>query len=216
MELADMEEIQSLVRKARSREVNQAERHNAFGEIVGRFQDMAYGCACTVLADFQLAEDAAQEAFMEAYRNLDKVKDPKAFAGWFRQIVLRQCYRIKRRRSPPTEPIEVALGLPSTEADPAEAALKNELKDRVLTAIAALRENQRMVTTLFYIDGYSQNEIADFLETPMTTIKKRLQYARNRLKERLITMVQDTFAQQRPSRNQQLIAWQIGAPRSAY
>jgi len=41
------------------------------------------------LARFQLAEDAAQEAFLEAYRNLDKLREPPAFPGWFRRIVFK-------------------------------------------------------------------------------------------------------------------------------
>ena len=59
-----MEELKSLVLRAQAGDLE------ACGEIVERFQDMAYGYAYSVLGDFHLAEDAAQEAFIEAYRCL--------------------------------------------------------------------------------------------------------------------------------------------------
>src|SRR5437870_13809228 len=72
---------------------------DAYEVIVRRFQDMAVGYGYSILRDFQLAEDAAQEAFLEAYRNLDKLREPAAFPGWFRRIVFKQCDRITRNRS---------------------------------------------------------------------------------------------------------------------
>ena len=77
----------------------------AFAALVRRFQDMAVGYACSVLKDFQLAEDAAQEAFFEAYRTLGQLREPAAFAGWFRRIVFKQCDRITRDKRPRLAPI---------------------------------------------------------------------------------------------------------------
>ena len=54
------------------------------------------GYAYTVLGDFHLAEDAAQEAFIEAYHNLCKVYGPRVFPTWLRQIIFRQCQRQRR------------------------------------------------------------------------------------------------------------------------
>ncbi len=54
----------------------------AYGEVVRRFQDMAVGYAYSLLRDFQLAEDAAQEAFVHAYGDLGSLRDPAAFPGW--------------------------------------------------------------------------------------------------------------------------------------
>ena len=67
------------------------------------------------------------------------------------------------------------------------------MHDGVLAAIRALPEHERMATTLFYIDGYSQKEIADFLEVPVSTVKNRLHASRKRLKERTLPMVEDTL-----------------------
>src|SRR5512138_974317 len=78
----------------------------AFGILVRRFQDMAVGYGYSILHDFQLAEDAAQEAFFEAYRTLPKLREPAAFAGWFRRIVFKQCDRITRNRSRAVIPLD--------------------------------------------------------------------------------------------------------------
>lgn len=188
-----MEEIQSLLLKVLDDGGTPAERLAAFGEIVRRFQDMAYGCAYAVLGDFHLAEDAAQEAFLVAYRALPRLREPKAFPGWLRRIVLTQCNRMTRRRAVPTTALDAAASAASCEPEPLMVMEQREMKDRVLDAIRALPEPQRMATTLFYINGYPQKEIAKFLEVPVTTVKKRLLTARSRLKKEMMTMLDVTL-----------------------
>ncbi len=187
-----MDELGSLVEKAKSGDLD------AFGEIVSRFQDMAYGCAYAVLGDFHLAQDAAQEAFLQAYRSLAKLAEPKAFPRWFRKIVLRCCSRVTRRKSLPTASIEAVADVPSHARDPGTAAERREMKDAVIAAIRALPDNQRMVTTLYYINGYSQKDIAEFLEVPVTTVNNRLHASRKRLKERMTGMVEKTLKEHAP------------------
>src|SRR5260221_12268067 len=118
-----MESVESLVRAAVAEGPLQ-ERHRAFGVIVARFQDLAYGCAYSVLGDVHLAEDAAQEAFLAAWDELRHLREPAAFPGWFRRLVLTQCGRITRRkRSGPVEiTLEHAEQLPSCRDHPADAA----------------------------------------------------------------------------------------------
>ncbi|MHC4716789.1 MAG: RNA polymerase sigma factor, partial [Planctomycetota bacterium] len=86
-----MSETAGLVRAA------QAGDEEAFGQLVRRFQDMAYGAAYARLGSHHLAEDAAQEAFLEAFVNLPKLRNPAAFPGWFRRVVFRRCSRLARR-----------------------------------------------------------------------------------------------------------------------
>ncbi|GAH53522.1 unnamed protein product, partial [marine sediment metagenome] len=183
-----MEEIESLVITAADTNVPLAERLGAFGKIVMRFQDMAYGCAYAILGDFHLAEDVAQEAFLTAYRQLPKLRRPQAFPGWFRRIVLSQCRRLTRRKSLSTTALDAAAAVPASVPAPPQNLERRETKDKVLAAIAALPEHQRMATTLFYINGYSQKDVADFLEVPLTTVKKRLADSRIKLKKRMIAM----------------------------
>ena len=188
-----MEVLKTLITHAQTGDLS------GFGKIVRRFQSMAVGYAYSILGDFHLAEDAAQEAFIEAYQCLPNLRDPDAFPSWFRRIVFKQCDRMLRGKSAEIVPLESAVGLHSEAGDPLEVIEIQEMKDRVLTAIAALPVHERTVTTLFYIDGFSQNEIADFLEIPVTTVNSRLRYSRKRLKQRMITMVQKTMKEKHPT-----------------
>ena len=80
----------------------------------------------------------------------------------------------------------------------------------MLAAVSALPENQRQVTTLFYISGFSQKQIADFLEVPVTTVDNRLRASRKKLKatlqsERMIIMLKDTLHENAPSRDDSFV-----------
>ncbi|MDP6112989.1 MAG: sigma-70 family RNA polymerase sigma factor, partial [Planctomycetota bacterium] len=165
----------------------------AYAVIVRRFQDMAYGFAYSNLGDFHLAQDAAQEAFIEALRDLTNLREPSAFPGWFRRIVYKHCDRLTRRKRVLTVSLDAALAVPSRDMNPARAAENRQMEDKVLAAVAGLPDDQRMVTTLFYVSGYSQKEIAKFLDLPVTTVKKRLASSRDNLKQRMITMVDETL-----------------------
>ncbi len=178
-----MEETQTLVTRARKGDLD------AYGLIVARFQDMAYGYACAILGDYHLAEDAAQEAFLAAYRDLPKLNDPAAFPGWFRRIVSRICARLLGGRASAAAPLEAARAVASNDMGPSQAAQRKEMRDAVLRAIRSLPDAERQVTTLFYINGYSQADIAGFLEVPVSTVKNRLHTSRKRLKERMLSMV---------------------------
>ena len=182
-----MEDLQALILRAKAGDLT------AYGTIVQRFQDMAVGYAYSILGDFQLAEDAAQEAFIEAYSNLAKLRLPSAFPGWFRKVIFKHCDRLKRDKSVTVVSLEDSSEIISGEPRPDEVVETLEIKDRVLQALQTLPEHERIVTALFYIDGYSQNEISEFLEVPVTTVKKRLYDSRKRLRERMIGMVSETL-----------------------
>ena len=182
-----MEELSELVTRTQSGDLD------AYGEIVRRFQDMAYGYGYSILGDFSAAEDAAQESFIQAYKELASLREPEAFPGWFRRIVCTQCAMIARRNRVPTVALDDVAELPSPSAGPHELAEQSEMRDRVIGAIRALPENERVVTALFYINGYSHDDIAGFLEVPLSTVKSRLHTARTRLRKGMIDMVSESL-----------------------
>lgn len=180
-----MEELVALINRA---QVGDAE---AYGVLVSRFQDMAYGYAYAILNDFHLAQDAAQEAFIEAYQCLPSLREEFAFPAWLKRIVHKHCDRLMRRKRLATAPLEAVAEVASSQPGPAELAERRELAQRVQEAIRELPDQQRVVTTLFYINGYSHQDIAEFLEVPAKTVKSRLHASRTRLRERMIDMVED-------------------------
>ena len=199
-----MEELESLISRAQAGDLD------AYGKIVQRFQDMGMGYAYSILGDFHLAQDAVQEAFIEAYPILSRVYGPVAFLGWFRRIIFKHCDRLTRGKRDELMPLEAIAAIPSGTKDPADEIEEQETKSIVLAVVDALPENQRQVTTLFYISGFSQKQIADFLEVPVTTVDNRLRASRKKLKatlqsERMITMLKDTLGENAPSRDDSLV-----------
>ena len=195
-----MKEIHSPICRASDSGNSLSERHEAFAELVLRFQDMAFACAYAVLGDAYLAEDVAQDAFVIAWQKLDQLREPKAFPGWFKRIVLNQCNRLTRGKRLQIVPLDVGANSPTTDPGPHIVAEKRELLNKVLRAIKALPDNERLVTTLFYVDGYTQADIGQFLEVPVSTVNKRLYTARQRLKES-VQVFKDNLQNQRPSRD---------------
>lgn len=191
-----MTSLESLINRIREGD------DDAYGLVVRRFQDMAVGYGYSILRDFQLAEDAAQEAFIEAYRNLNRLREPAAFPGWFRRIVFKQCDRITRNRSRAVIPLDAVEDQASQSPIQADAFEQCEMNDKILASVDSLPDHERAATMLFYISGYSQNEVAAFLDVPVSTIKKRLFSARKRLRELLIDLVEDTLRERRPSRDE--------------
>ena len=82
---------------------------------VRQFQDMVVGYAFSVIGDFHLAEDAAQEAFLGAYRDLSMLREPRTFPGWLRRIAHTRCTRITRGKRLKTVPFEALVELPDRD-----------------------------------------------------------------------------------------------------
>jgi len=195
-----MEDLAALVIRARDGDAD------AFGAIVRRFQDMAVGYSYSLIGDLHLAEDAAQEAFLEAYLCLPGLREPAAFPGWFRRIVFKQCDRLTRARRGVFHSLQTVEERSSPIQDQVANMEQREIKDQVWAAIDSLPEREREAVMLFYIGGNSQQEMSEFLDVPVTTIKKRLFSARRRLREMLIDIVADTLRSRRPSRNESFAA----------
>ena len=169
----------------------------AFEELVRRFQDMAVGYAYALLGDWQEAEDAAQDAFISAYCGLVKLREAAAFPGWFRRIVYTQAQRRLRAKERAWVSLESVAELPV--AGPALTIERGQ--DELWTSIDSLPAAQRSVLLLYYMNDFSQKEIASFLEIPLGTVKTRLHHARKQLKKRM-RLLNDLSAQ-RPSRDNQ-------------
>ena len=155
----------------------------AFGELVRMFQDAVYGVAYTNIGNFQDAQDIAQEVFIQAWRDLGSLKEPARFPNWLCRIAKNRCMDFLRRKKLNTVELEEAKTVLDPLPLPLEQAEKKELAEIVLSAVKALPEKLLLTTTLFYINGYTVNEVAEFLKVPTGTIKRRLHDSREHLKE---------------------------------
>jgi RNA polymerase sigma-70 factor (ECF subfamily) len=177
-----------------------SEGPDAFRAIVERFQSAVFAVALSRDRDFHLAEDIAQQVFIEAYQKLASLKEPEKLGGWLRTIAIRKSVNVIR-----SSRNEVAIqqdgsdGLLIGDAD--EDLEREDLKRRVSKAIGRLRETQRETTILFYIEGYSTSEIASMLDVPTGTVKRRLHDARAKLKLEMLGLVKDTLTSEKPDDN---------------
>ncbi len=160
-----------------------AQRGNqaAFGQLVSRHQRRAYAVARAIVLNHEDAEDAVQEAFLHAYRALDRFRPDQAFGAWLHRIVANAALDLTRRRK-----VREAEELPETVAspfrDPAEAG---NLRQRLRDALAALPPRQRAVIVLHDIEGFKHAEIGTMLGIPEGTARSDLHYARARLRDSL-------------------------------
>lgn len=160
---------------------------DAFAEVVRRFEGMAQRIGAAMLGDRSRAEDAAQEAFIDAYLSLRSLREPAAFPGWFRRIVLKHCDRQLRR-----ERGEVSLADVSSYGDGSPDMLDTlDTRARVRAALAGLSERQQVLLRLFYVEGYSQSEIVQMFGWSLPTIKKQLFLARSHLRQEMHDMSQE-------------------------
>jgi len=176
-------------------EQSKAGNLGAFTELVQRFQGMAFGYAFSLLGDFHLAQDATQEAFIAGYFNLSYIQHPAAFPGWLRRIVHHQCTRLLRTQRVALVSLDHAAMQASAALGLERYAEQLDMQRELLKALNGLSQEQREVIVLFYMEDYSQQEIASFLDLPVTTVNNRLHAARKRLKRRLLPMTKDVLTE---------------------
>ena len=151
--------------------------------LVTQFAEAAFRWALTVLGDEEAAYDAVQDAWLNAYLHLDQLRESAAFPAWFRKIVLTACFHARRHdRTTNPLPDESDPEAATPQTDPTSEIEQQERREHIRKAIRALPEAERLVTELFYFAEIPQAEIAEVLAVPVTTVKKRLQYARRHLK----------------------------------
>lgn len=173
----------NLIRLVQDTKVPLAEREGAFATVVTGFSDASFRQAYKLLGDAALAEDAVQEAFLTAYTNIDQLHDAHAFPNWLRKIVRTACLRLIRRKRHPTMSLDELPEHPTVAQDPAATVEQREQAAIIRAAIAALPETDRTVLSFFYYQGYALAEVSVLLGCPLVATKKRLQYARQRLRE---------------------------------
>jgi RNA polymerase sigma factor (sigma-70 family) len=167
------------------------DRRFIFGELVLRYQGFAYGYCYAILGDRQLAQDATQEGFLTAYQLLSQLREPRAFSAWLQRILHSHCCRLLKAEKQPRQSLELGEGIAALALSPQILLERSEFQQVVLATIAALPANQQAPVSLYYLDNYSQQEIATRLNLSLAAVKKRLQRARERLAERMCEMAEE-------------------------
>jgi RNA polymerase sigma-70 factor, ECF subfamily len=175
---------EALVRRARLGDVA------AFNGLVAQRIDRCYRLAWSILLNDADAADATQDAFVAAWRQLPRLRDPSAFDGWLNRIVANTARMVRRHR---VRLREITIGAPSpneTSATPYEPApdlyARTEIddiaeNDAIGRAFDRLRPNERVILALHHVEERPIAEIARTLGIPTGTAKWRLHAARRAL-----------------------------------
>ena len=170
----------------------QAGDREAFGELVEQFQRTVYAIALGRLGNASEALELTQEVFLHVMRRLDQLREPERFAGWLRQVAVRMAINRATRRVVPASVDDGVLEAASGQRDePLDALILRERAKHLWEGLNRLKPLDREALVLFYIQGMSLLEIADQLDVPVGTIKRRLHIARKRLKDELQARVAD-------------------------
>ena len=182
----------------------------AFADLVRHYQDHSVAYARSIVGDHHLAEDAAQEAFVEAHRHLASLRNPAAFASWFRAIVFKHCDRMTRRKRHPSVHLDAAVQIPSSEPSPHDLMESQDVRAAIRTALARLSPAEREVVLLYYAGDHSHLAIAEFLDVTANAVKTRLYSARKKLKK-YMEDIQRNLEASRPSTTPRFARRVIGA-----
>jgi len=152
----------------------------AFEALVARYWKRLHVLAAHSRLTGMSPEDVVQEAFVRAWRNLAKLRDPARIGSWLYTTALRVCQEGRSR-----ERERMPEGVPARTPDPAEAPVTDETHGRVREAVASLDERYRMVVALRYFDGMKCEDIARHLGEPVGTVWTRLHRANAILRQKL-------------------------------
>jgi len=162
----------------------------AFGELVARYKDAVFGVAFHRLGDFEKARDAAQDAFLNAYLNLGKLRKPASFGNWLYRIADGTALDAARRKRGEVS-LETAGDLRDATPTAQDQAEQTDLARQISEALATLSEATRLAVILHYVNGYSHAEVASFIGASPGAVKTRLSRARSRLRGELVEMVEE-------------------------
>ena len=161
----------------------------AFNELVLEHQSLVFNLCLHQLGQRQAAEDATQEAFVSAWRNLGGLRGP--FRPWLLRIAVNACTdELRRRGRRPSTSLDVALDAgvpepPDEDPSPETSLLQGELRREVETALLTLPEEQRLAVILSDLQGLEYAEIAAVMKTSLGTVKSRIARGRARLRQAL-------------------------------
>jgi RNA polymerase sigma-70 factor (ECF subfamily) len=176
----------------------------AFDDLVRRHEGRVHRLAYRMLGDADAALDAAQEAFVRAWKALPRFQGASRFSTWITRIVINQCRNELRRRRTVKHTQPLSLDAPSSDsettigagvaapgAEPWEAVRAREVARALESCLQDLDEESREVLVLRDAEDLSYEEVAEILEVPVGTLRSRLHRARSDLRRRMGGVLED-------------------------
>jgi RNA polymerase sigma-70 factor (ECF subfamily) len=172
--------------------------HDAFSDLAAGSIERILAVARLIVRDPDRAEDAVQEALVNAWLDIKGLRDPDRFDAWLHRLLVRSCYRVARRERRRHE-IEVPM-LPTDADTMADSQQALALRDQIDRGIRRLPIDQRAVLVVHYYLDLRDRDAADVLDIPIGTVKSRLHRATAALRaaleaeDRAATVHQESMA----------------------
>jgi len=169
----------------------------AFDLLVKKYQHRVVAVVSRFVRDPDEAMDVAQDAFIKAYRALDKFRGDSAFYTWIYRIAVNTAknYLVSKGRRPPDTDVEVTEAEQFGGADalhefggPEQEMMKDQLEKVVFEALRELPDDLRTAVTLREFDGLSYEEIAEVMDCPVGTVRSRIFRGREAIDKKIEAM----------------------------
>jgi RNA polymerase sigma-70 factor (ECF subfamily) len=154
--------------------------HDAFAELIERHEAMVYSLAWNFFGDRGVAEEVAQDVFLQLYRSLATIESDSHLLFWLRQVTTRRCIDQRRRVRMKAVSLDDAAEVRAVEK-PADPLFDRRLRRH----IAELPEKQRAIVTLRYQEDLDPAEICRIVGLPVNTVKSHLHRALQALRRKL-------------------------------
>lgn len=158
----------------------------AYSKLVSAYRARLYNFVRTVVGNPEAAEDITQEAFVKAFFNLSKLKEPGRFKSWLFRIANNSALDLLRRKKLPQADVDDSVHESYVdERNPEAGVVTRERTAHIRAALGKLKEDQRSILVMCDLQGLSYQEIAEVLRIPFGTVQSRIFYARKKLREHL-------------------------------
>ncbi|WNJ20659.1 RNA polymerase sigma factor [Pontibacter sp. G13] len=142
-----------------------------------------------MLGDEAAAEDALQESFVNAFRKIHSFEGRSTFGAWLKRIVINKCLSQINKRKLYTEPLNDNLAAHQQEEEESDSPIGQLTSETIHSAIQKLPEGCRVIFTLYLLEGYDHQEIADILGVTVSTSKSQYHRAKKLLRQHLSTQI---------------------------
>jgi len=173
---------------------------NRYEELIRRHQRMVYAIAWSHLGDVDLAEDAAQEAFLKGYCHLPSLRHPGKFKGWLARIVRNICASRQRQILKDRDMLrQWKIENPASKSPSTDS--RETLEETLCQSLAGMAPIHREALTLFYLEQKSVREAAEILSISEQAMRTRLHRARNVLRGDMERRLEEALGRMAPRRD---------------
>lgn len=156
----------------------------ALNELLRAVQEPLFRYILSLVRQQHLAEDILQEVFIRIYRKLHWLREPQVFRSWAYQIATRETFRHFKRERRSADQVTDETALKTIPILPSREEFASELIERLPQLVANLSPASRAVIVLYYLHEMSFDETAAVLSIPIGTVKSRLAYGLESLRQR--------------------------------